>query len=128
MPETVAPYLPPAAQAAACPWLTDAELDVYCAEFGRTGFQGGLQWYRCATSGLAAADLRLFAGRAITVPAAFIAGAADWGTYQSPGLFEHLGRACTDLRGRHLVPAAGHWVQQEQAPAVTALLLDFLAR
>jgi pimeloyl-ACP methyl ester carboxylesterase len=128
MPETVAPYLPPAAQAAACPWLTDAELDVYCAEFGRTGFQGGLQWYRCATSGLAAADLRLFTGRAITVPAAFIAGAADWGTYQSPGLFEHLGRACTDLRGRHLVPAAGHWVQQEQAPAVTALLLDFLAR
>ena len=86
MPETVAPYLPSAAQAAACPWLTDAELDVYCAEFGRTGFQGGLQWYRCATSGLAAADLRLFAGRAIDVPAAFIAGAADWGTYQSPGL------------------------------------------
>ena len=127
MPETVAPYLPPAARAAACPWLTDAELDVYCAEFGRTGFQGGLQWYRCATSGLAAADLRLFAGRVITVPAAFIAGAADWGTYQSPGLFEHLGRACADLRGRHLVPAAGHWVQQEQAAAVTALLLDFLA-
>jgi pimeloyl-ACP methyl ester carboxylesterase len=126
MPETVAPYLPAAAQAAACAWLTEPELDVYCAEFARTGFQGGLQWYRCATGGLAGADLRLFTGRTIDVPAAFIAGAADWGTYQSPGVFEHLDRACTDLRGRHLVPAAGHWVQQEQAPAVTALLRDFL--
>jgi pimeloyl-ACP methyl ester carboxylesterase len=127
MPETVAPYLPPAAGRAACGWLTEPELDVYCAEFARTGFQGGLQWYRCSTTGLAAADLRLFAGRTIDVPAAFIAGAADWGTYQSPGAVEHLDRACTDLRGRHLVPGAGHWVQQEQAAAVTGLLLDFLA-
>jgi pimeloyl-ACP methyl ester carboxylesterase len=128
MAETVAPYLPSAAQIAACAWLTESDLDVYCAEFARTGFQGGLQWYRCATSGLAAADLRLFAGRTIDVPATFIAGAADWGTYQSPGLFEHLDRACTDLRGRHLVAGAGHWVQQEQAAAVTELLTDFLAQ
>jgi pimeloyl-ACP methyl ester carboxylesterase len=127
MPETVAPHLPSAAQVAACGWLTGPELDVYCAEFGRTGFQGGLQWYRCSTGGLAAADLRLFAGRVIEVPAAFIAGAADWGTYQSPGAFDRLDQACADLRGRHLVPGAGHWVQQEQAPAVTGLLLDFLA-
>ena len=127
MPGAVAPYLPPPAQAAACPWLTPGELDVYCAEFGRTGFQGGLQWYRCATGGLAGADLRRFAGQAIGVPAAYIAGAADWGTYQVPGVYENLGRVCTGLRGRHLVPGAGHWVQQEQAPAVTALLLRFLA-
>jgi pimeloyl-ACP methyl ester carboxylesterase len=128
MPETVAPFLPSAAEAAACAWLTEPELAVYCAEFARTGFQGGLQWYRCATSGLAAADLRLYAGRAITVPAMFVAGAADWGTYQSPGAYERMGEACADLRGRHLVASAGHWVQQEQAPALTRLLLDFLAR
>jgi pimeloyl-ACP methyl ester carboxylesterase len=128
MAETVARYLPSAAEVATCTWLTEPELDVYCAEFARTGFQGALQWYRCATSGLAAADLRLFAGRTISVPATFIAGAADWGTYQSPGLFEGLDRACSDLRGRHLVAAAGHWVQQEQAPAVTGLLRDFLTR
>jgi pimeloyl-ACP methyl ester carboxylesterase len=128
MAETVAPYLPSAAEIAACTWLTEPELDVYCAEFARTGFQGALQWYRCATSGLAASDLRLFAGRTISVPATFIAGAADWGTYQSPGVFEGLDRTCTDLRGRHLVAAAGHWVQQEQAPAVTDLLRDFLTR
>jgi pimeloyl-ACP methyl ester carboxylesterase len=128
MAQTVAPYLPTRAQIDACTWLTDPELGVYTAEFARTGFQGALQWYRCATSGLAEADLRLFAGRAVSVPAAFIAGAADWGSYQSPGVLEHLGQACADLRGRHLVPGAGHWVQQEQAPAVTKLLGDFLAR
>jgi len=126
MPQAVAPYLPPAAQAAACPWLTEAELGVYCGEFARTGFQGGLQWYRCATSGLAAADLRLFAGRAIEVPALYVAGEADWGTYQVPGVFGNLGRACADLRGRHLVPGAGHWVQQEQPDEVNRLLLKFL--
>jgi pimeloyl-ACP methyl ester carboxylesterase len=128
MPAAVAPYLPSAEQIAGCEWLTEPELDVYGGEFARTGFQGGLQWYRCATSGLAAADLGLFAGLAISVPAIFIAGAADWGTYQSPGVFEHLGHACASLRGRHLVAGAGHWVQQEQAPAVTRILLDFLAR
>ena len=127
MPQAVAPYLPPAAQAAACPWLTEAELGVYCAEFARTGFQGSLQWYRCATSGLAAADLRQFAGQTIDVPAAYLAGEADWGTYQVPGVLENLGRVCPGLRGRYLVPGAGHWVQQEQPAAVTALLLDFLA-
>jgi pimeloyl-ACP methyl ester carboxylesterase len=127
MAETVAPYLPSAAEVARCSWLTEPELEVYCAEFGRTGFQGGLQWYRCTTSGLADADLRLFAGRTISVPATFIAGAADWGTYQSPGAVEHLDQVCTDWRGWHLVPGAGHWVQQEQAAAVTGLLLDFLA-
>jgi pimeloyl-ACP methyl ester carboxylesterase len=107
MPQAVAPYLPPAAQAAACPWLTEAELGVYCAEFARTGFQGGLQWYRCATSGLAAADLRLFAGRTIAVPAAYIAGEADWGTYQVPGVFESLGRSVPGCAGGIWCPAPG---------------------
>lgn len=127
MAQAVAPFMPSAEQVADCAWLTGPELEVYRAEFARTGFQGGLQWYRCATSGLAAAGLLPHAGQAITVPALFIAGAADWGTYQVPGAYERLGQVCADLRGRHLIPAAGHWVQQEQAPAVTRILLDFLA-
>ena len=47
MAETVADEMPSAAEIAACRWLTEDELAVYAAEFGRTGFQGGLQWYRC---------------------------------------------------------------------------------
>jgi pimeloyl-ACP methyl ester carboxylesterase len=126
MAEAVAPYMPSAAEIAACRWLPDAELAVYAGEFSRTGFQGGLQWYRCGTSGLGARDLRLFAGRTIEVPALFIAGAADWGVYQAPGAFEGLDGVCSQFRGSHLIEGAGHWVQQEQPEAVVDLLLAFL--
>ena len=43
MAETVAAVMPTAAEIAACKWLPDDELAVYTAEYGRTGFQGGLQ-------------------------------------------------------------------------------------
>ncbi len=127
MAETVAEAMPSPAEIAACQWLTDAELAVYAEAFGRTGFQGGLQWYRCVTGGRNAADLRLFAGRTIDVPAAFIAGRQDWGIYQAPGAIEAMRtRACTRFRGCHLIDGAGHWVQQERPEEVAALLLAFL--
>ena len=123
MAETVAPEMPRQASA----WLTDAELDVYAEAFKRNGFQGGLQWYRCATSPQFVAELARLARRRIEIPAMFIAGAADWGTYQKPGDFERMQtQACADFRGAHLVPGAGHWVQQEQPDAVNRLLLAFL--
>ncbi|WP_293677705.1 alpha/beta hydrolase [uncultured Phenylobacterium sp.] len=128
MAQVAAAYAPSAAEVAACGWLTDDELAVYAREYSRTGFQGGLQWYRCATSGIAARDLRAFAGRTIDVPSLFIAGAADWGVYQTPGSFERMQtHGCTRMAGAHLIPGAGHWVQQEQPQAVADLLLGFLA-
>jgi pimeloyl-ACP methyl ester carboxylesterase len=73
-------------------------------------------------------DLSLFSGRTIDVPAMFVAGASDWGVYQKPGAFEAMqGRGCTRMTGAHLLPGAGHWVQQEQPEAVVGLLRDFLA-
>ncbi len=129
MAETVAAEMPSASEIAACRWLTESELGVYSAEFARTGFQGGLQWYRCRTAGTPNADLELFSGRAIDVPSCFIAGANDWGVYQKPGDFEQMQTsACTQMLGCHLVPGAGHWVQQEQPEAVTELLLEFLRK
>jgi pimeloyl-ACP methyl ester carboxylesterase len=128
MAETVAAAMPSPAEIAACRWLTEDELGVYAEEFGRTGFQGGLNWYRCATGAVSAADLELFAGRTIDVPSCFIAGAADWGVYQKPGDLERMQSvACTQFRGVSLVEGAGHWVQQEQPAATSRLLLDFLA-
>ena len=127
MAETVAAEMPSAAEIAACRWLPDSELAVYAGEYGRNGFQGGLQWYRSRTSGAFDSELQLFAGRTIDVPSLFIAGKSDWGTYQRPGAFERMQQsACTDMRGTHLIPGAGHWVQQEQPEQVTALLLPFL--
>ena len=127
MAETVAPAMPTPAQVAACRWLPDDELRVYSTEYARTGFQGGLNWYRARTSGLSAHELSTFSGRTIDVPAAFIAGARDWGVHQRAGDFEAMrDRACTRMERCHLVEGAGHWVQQERAEAVSSLLLDFL--
>jgi len=127
MSETVAPQMPSAAQIAACQWLPDRELAVYSAEFARTGFQGGLQWYRCQTDGRSNADLRLFAGRRIDVPSCFVSGRSDWGPWQAPGALESMqSQACTRLQGVHWVDGAGHWVQQERPDDVARHLLDFI--
>jgi pimeloyl-ACP methyl ester carboxylesterase len=54
----------------------------------------------------------------------FIAGQSDWGTYQRPSNFERMQQtACTQTLGCHLIPGAGHWVQQEQPEPVPELLL-----
>jgi pimeloyl-ACP methyl ester carboxylesterase len=124
---TVAPEMPSANEIAACRWLPDDQLRVYSAAFARTGFQGGLQWYRCMTSGWNTSELQLFSGRTIDVPSCFIAGRSDWGVFQKPGDFERMqDRACTRMLGCHLVSGAGHWVQQEQPVQVAGLLLEFL--
>ena len=129
MAETVAHEMPTIAEIAQCQWLPDAELSVYSAAYARTGFQGPLNWYRCSTSDVLNADLKLFSGRSIEVPSCFIAGASDWGIYQKPGAFEAMQQtACTQMLGCHLVEGAGHWVQQEQPQAVVDLLLAFLSR
>jgi pimeloyl-ACP methyl ester carboxylesterase len=127
MAETVAPDAPTAAEAAACKWLPDDELRVYSNEFARTGFQGGLQWYRQLTDPMSRSELETFSGRTIDVPSCFIAGKSDWGAYQSPGALEAMAAtACTKFRGVHLVEGAGHWVQQEQADSVSAILRQFI--
>ena len=127
MAETVAKEMPSPAAIAANQWLPDNELAYYSAEYGRTGFQGGLQWYRCGTSAAFNNELQLFSGRSIDVPSCFISGKQDWGTYQRPGVFEAMQKsACTRMLGCHLVDGAGHWVQQEQPAEVSRLLLEFL--
>jgi pimeloyl-ACP methyl ester carboxylesterase len=127
MPETVAEEMPSKELVAANTWLPDDELAVYSAEYRRTGFQGGLQWYRCGTSGAFTAELETWSGRSIDVPSCFISGRQDWGTYQRPGMFETMQTtACTRMSAVHFVEGAGHWVQQEQPGKVSRLLLEFL--
>jgi pimeloyl-ACP methyl ester carboxylesterase len=129
MPQTVAAQMPSAAEIAACKWLTEDELDVYVAEYSRTGFQGALQGYRVRRAGdsKTLAELQTYSGRTIDVPSCFIAGKSDWGVYQNPGFVESMREtACTQMRSFNLLDGAGHWVQQEQPEQVTKLLIGFL--
>ena len=126
MAETAAKFMPSQEEIAANAWMPDESLEVYVQEYRRTGFQGGLNWYRSGELG--AEEMELFAGRKIEQPSLFISGASDWGSYQNPGALERMQeQACTDMRGVHLVPGAGHWVQQEQAERTVELMVDFLS-
>jgi pimeloyl-ACP methyl ester carboxylesterase len=128
MAETVAPHAPDQSQVESCRWLPDQELRIYSDAFARTGFQGGLLWYRGANEPECIARLAQYAGQRISVPACFIAGSSDWGTYQVPGALESMtSTSCARFQGAHLVDGAGHWVQQEQSERVNALLLRFMA-
>ena len=129
MAETVAPFMPSPAEIAACKWLAEDEVEVYATEYGRTGFTGALQGYRVrrGSDPKTLAELLTFSGRSIDVPSMYIAGASDWGVYQTPGAVDKMrATACTRMVGFHLLDGAGHWVQQEQPEQVSRLLLAFL--
>ena len=127
MAECVATKMPSPSTIEACKWLTDEELMVYSQEFEKTGFQGGLNWYRCGKDSELSSRLQLFSGLTINVPSCYIAGYNDWGIYQSPGSLERMKKtACTKLLSVNFVKGAGHWVQQEQPKEVVELLLRFL--
>jgi pimeloyl-ACP methyl ester carboxylesterase len=129
MAETVAPLMPSAEYAANCKWLTEAEVEVYAIEYGRTGFTGALQGYRVrrGSDPKSVAEMQTFSGRTIDVPSQFIAGKSDWGVYQTPGAVDKMrNSACRQMVGFYLLEGAGHWVQQEQPEQVSVLLVQFL--
>ena len=126
MAETVAPFMPAPEAISACTWLTEQDLSVYSDEYRRTGFQGGLNWYRTRFDGQLNAELAGFANNSIDVPSMFISGASDWGTFQVPGALERMqSKICTQMQGTHLIDGAGHWVMQEKTEAVARLITDF---
>lgn len=123
---TMAAQMPSKQQIADCTWMTEEDLRVYSAEFSRTGFQGGLNYYRVGNDATFDAELKAFSGRTIDVPACYIGGARDWATYQSPGAFESMSTVCRQLQGVHLIEQAGHSLAEERPREVNATLLDFL--
>ena len=125
MAETVAAEMPSPSEITACTWLTDEELSVYSREYSRTGFQGGLNWYRCQTDTQYGDDLKVFSDKTIDVPSCFISGSSDWGAFQRPGVIDRMKMvASTNFAEVHLLEGAGHWVQQEQPGPVSEALLN----
>jgi pimeloyl-ACP methyl ester carboxylesterase len=103
-------------------WLDQTELDFYVSEFRRTGFTGGLNWYRNFDRNWELTTQ--LAGAKVEVPSFFIGGALDPVLAMSPPSAQD--RWLADHRGTMIVDDAGHWVQQEKPGEVNAALLRFL--
>lgn len=103
-------------------WLTEEELEVYVEAFQRTGFTGGLNWYRSMDRSW---ELTApFAERRVEQPALFLTGERDPVRNFMPA--EAMRGWVSDLREEVVVPGAGHWVQQQDPEAVNDALLRFL--
>jgi pimeloyl-ACP methyl ester carboxylesterase len=103
-------------------WISQDELDHYISEFTRTGFTGGLNWYRNFDRNWETTPE--LDGATISAPCLFIGGTAD------PVLaFTRADRAAQAITGPYhqvMLEGAGHWLQQERPDEVNAALLDFL--
>ncbi|KAH8711992.1 Alpha/Beta hydrolase protein [Phaeosphaeriaceae sp. PMI808] len=126
MPETIADMMVNEDASATKSWMSDADLEVYVQEWSRTGFQGGLNYYRTTTDPTRTKDVELFAGKKIECPSTFISGLQDWGNYQQPGAIEAYSKTCSDFRGVRFVEGAGHWPQQERPEKVAEEILRFI--
>ncbi|MBA4180640.1 MAG: epoxide hydrolase [Anaerolinea sp.] len=103
-------------------WLSEADLAVYVEAFEKTGFTGGLNWYRNVTRNWKR-SARL-AGATVTQPAVFITGTRD--PARNPAAIERLRESVPDLRGLHMLEGCGHWTQQERPDEVNRLLVAWL--
>lgn len=109
-------------------WLSEADLDVFVADYERTGFTGGLNWYRNLERNWELTTP--WRGPRITPPALFIAGDRDL-VITAPGAREylpHLVEHVPNLRRTVLLPGCGHWTQQERPDEVNSELIGFLSR
>jgi pimeloyl-ACP methyl ester carboxylesterase len=106
-------------------WLNDADIAVFAAEYRRTGFRGGLNWYRNIDR-----NWELTApwhGAKVMQPALFIAGSNDAVITGSMGrrALDDLESVVPNLKGKMLIAGAGHWIQQERPQQVNAALVAF---
>lgn len=115
-------FVPPATPS---DWMTAADLDVYTAEFERTGFRSALNFYRAAD--LTWKDMAPYRGAKIRVPAGFIAGDRDVVVLANPDIVRDFPAEVPDLRMNEILPGCGHWTQQERPEQVNRLMLQFLA-
>jgi len=110
------------------PWLTEADVEVYVDQFERTGYRGGLNWYRNIDRNWEL--MAPFAGLKITVPALLIAGDRDLvlafrGMDQ---VISNLPKNVPKLQKTLILPGCGHWTQQERPREVNDAMIAFLQR
>jgi pimeloyl-ACP methyl ester carboxylesterase len=122
-------------------WLTEDEVDFYVQEFTRTGFGGGLNWYRNFDRNWEL--MATFADAQVKVPALLIAGDHDLGVAVVSGMDQtgdmdrtggldhiraNMAKFVPENRGIVVLPQCGHWAQQEKVVEFNSAMLDFLRR
>jgi pimeloyl-ACP methyl ester carboxylesterase len=105
-------------------WITEADVDVYVAEFTRSGFHGPLAWYRNVDRSWEL--LAPFAGAKVTVPALYIVGQRDFVASAFAAAISKQSEIVPKLQPPITLPNCGHWTQQERAPEVSSAMIDFL--
>ena len=103
-------------------WLSPGELDVYVQSFERTGFGGGLNYYRNIDRNWEQSVA--LSGNTSDAPAFFLTGSLDPVRSFIPS--DRIGEVFTNYQGTILIEGAGHWVQQERADEVNDALISFL--
>lgn len=122
--EKDAPPLLPAVPSGPPPWLSEEDLNLLVGEYQRTGFTGGLNYYRNMDRSWALTPF--LDGANLLQRTLFLAGSED-------PVLEFLDEEYADLEvnvpnlwKKVLIPGAGHWVQQERPDEVNRLLIAFL--
>jgi pimeloyl-ACP methyl ester carboxylesterase len=107
-------------------WLSEADIAYFAEAYRKSGFRGGLNWYRNLDR-----NWELTApwhGAQIHQPSLFVAGSTDsviTGLIGAKRITE-LERVLPNLRQKLIIDGAGHWVQQERPDEVNAALIGFL--
>jgi pimeloyl-ACP methyl ester carboxylesterase len=105
------------------PLGTPADLDHYCRVFERTGFRGGINWYRNGDRN--AADHPAVGTQPLDIPCLMFT--AEWDPGLRPEFADRMHPLCSDLE-LHLVEKAGHWIQREAPDFVNERLIAWLNR
>jgi pimeloyl-ACP methyl ester carboxylesterase len=102
--------------------VSDAELAFYVDVYSRTGFTGGLNWYRALRKDFEEAQGSDYV---VDKPALMISAADDWFFFRgsTDGLEELLPQI-----EKHVIPDAAHWLQQEKPQEVNELLVPWLTK
>jgi pimeloyl-ACP methyl ester carboxylesterase len=103
--------------------LTADELAAFVEMFQRSGFTGGINWYRNFTRNWEAAEG--LPQRIDGVACLMITAELD--AVLTPAMAEHMPLVVGDLE-MHMVAGSGHWTQQEKPEEVNRLTLDWLGR
>jgi len=105
------------------PLLSEAEIEVYAKAYASCGFRGAINWYRNVDRNQA--RFPEVSTRPVALPCLMIT--AEWDAALPPDMAKHMPSLCSDLE-MHMIPACGHWTQQEKPEELNRLMIDWLTR